>query len=77
MIIATESSKVSEHTLTCFWNLFKYSMYSDDFIIRQSGAKGANGWLARTYGTTERSVKKNYGNKMLINSYSHTSLLFL
>lgn len=39
MIIATESSKVSEHTLTCFWNLFKYSMYSDDFIIRQSGAK--------------------------------------
>lgn len=77
IIIATESSKVSEHTLTCFWNLFRYSIYSDDFIIRQKCSKRANGWLAKMYGATYRSVKKkNYANKMLTNNYSH-NVLFL
>ena len=52
IIIAAESSEVSERILNCFWNLFRYSMYSDDSIIRQKWSKGASGWLAGTYGAT-------------------------
>ena len=73
IIIAAESSEVSERILNCFWNLFRYSMYSDDSIIRQKWSKGASGWLAGTYGATQRLVKKkNYANKIPINDYSHT-----
>lgn len=52
IIIATESLNLYECTPVCFWNLQatypRYSMYSDNFIIREIWSRGANSWLART-----------------------------